>query len=153
VGLYAVQLAASKGAHVIATASAGNSAFVLSLGAKEVVDYNAQPFENVVGDMDAVIDTVGGEVLERSWRVLKPGGILVTVAAMVSPDQAEARGVRAKGASRAPGTVLQKIVPLLLAGKLKPQVGRVFPLAQAAEAQKLSETRHGRGRIILKIAD
>ncbi|MGH2520896.1 MAG: NADP-dependent oxidoreductase [Anaerolineales bacterium] len=153
VGVYVVQLARLKGAHVIATASGGNAEFVRSLGAEQVIDYTTQSFEKTVRDVDAVIDTVGGEVVERSWQVLKPGGILVTVAAMVSPDQAEARGVRGKTTSRAPAAALRQIVPLVESKKLRPVVGRVFPLAQAAEAHKASETGHGRGRIILHIAD
>ena len=100
-----------------------------------------------------MIDTVGGDVVERSWQLLKPGGILVTVAAMISPDQAEARGVRAKSVGGAPSTVLPELAALLETGKLRAQVGRVFPLAQAAEAHTVSETGHGRGRIILTIAE
>lgn len=153
VGLFVVQLARARGAHVIATASAANADFVRSLGAETVIDYIAQAFEDVVRDVDAVIDTVGGEVAERSWPVLKPGGILVTVAAMLSPDEAETRGVRAKTSGRADPAALAEIVALVQAGKLRPTVGPVFPLAQAADAHTLSETGHGRGRILLKIID
>jgi NADPH:quinone reductase-like Zn-dependent oxidoreductase len=153
VGQYVVQLVKDKGAEVVATTSASNAEFVRSLGAAQVIDYNAQSFEDVAGQVDAVIDTVGGEVLERSWQLLKPGGILVTVAAMLSPDVAEARGLRGQTVSRAPGTVLPELARRLSSGQLRAQVGRVFPLAQAAEAHTLVGTRHGRGRVLLAIAD
>ena len=81
VGTFAVQLACWRGARVTGTASAANLDFVRSLGADEVIDYRAERFEDVVRDVDVVFDTVGGETLERSWGVLKPGGRLVTVAA------------------------------------------------------------------------
>src|SRR5215211_6876133 len=79
VGGYAVQLARWKGAKVIGTASANNIEYVRSLGAENVINYNATPFETVLRDMDVVIDTVGGDMPERSWQVLRPGGIFVTV--------------------------------------------------------------------------
>jgi NADPH:quinone reductase-like Zn-dependent oxidoreductase len=155
VGLYVVQLLHRKGAHVIGTASAANADFVRSLGAEEAVDYTARPFEQSVHDVDAVIDTVGGELIERSFHVLRPGGLLVTVAGRVSDEQAQAHGVRAKssGASREAKAPLAHIAALLEAGRLRPVVGQVFRLAEAAKAQQLSETGHGRGRITLHIRD
>ena len=87
-GVFAVQLARWRGATVIGTASAHNAAFVHGLGADEVIDYRAVRFEDIVHGIDVVFDTVGGETLDRSWGVLKPGGRLVTIAASVegSPD-------------------------------------------------------------------
>ena len=96
VGSFALQFAKWKGAYVIATASRNNSEFLKSLGADEVIDYNAQKFEDVVHDADVVIDTVGGDTFDRSWGVLKPGGILVTTVADVQEGATDARGVRAK---------------------------------------------------------
>jgi D-arabinose 1-dehydrogenase-like Zn-dependent alcohol dehydrogenase len=84
-----------RGAHVIGTASASNVDFVRSLGAAVVVDYNAVPFEAVIRDVDLVIDTVGGEVANRSLQVLRQGGTLVTIAARISPETAQARSVHA----------------------------------------------------------
>src|SRR5262245_12229065 len=92
VGTFAVQLARWRGAQVIGTASAANLDFVRSLGAHEVIDYRAERFEDVARDVDVVFDTVGGETLERSWGVLKPGGRLVTIAA--SGEQRRARPCR-----------------------------------------------------------
>jgi NADPH:quinone reductase-like Zn-dependent oxidoreductase len=151
VGVYAVQLARWKGAHVTATASAKNIELVRSLGAENVIDYNATRFENVVHDVDVVIDTVGGDLPDRSFQVLRPGGIFVTVAGRLAEDAGKAQSIRAVGAGRAPNKNLKKITELVETGQLKPVVGEVFPLEQARQAQELSQTGHGRGRIILKI--
>jgi len=151
VGLYAVQLARWKGAHVTATASAHNLDFIRSLGAENVIDYNATRFEDVVKDLDAVIDTVGGDLPERSYKVVRPGGVFVTVAARLSDDAGKAYNIRALSAGRASSDHLKEIVELIEAGQLKPVVGEVFPLSQARKAQDLSQAGHGRGRIILTI--
>ena len=97
VGSFAVQLARWKGAHVIGTASASNLDFVRSLGAEEVIDYQATPFETVVHDLDVVLDTVGGDVQDRSLPVLRPGGLFVTIAGQPPQEEAQKRGVRAAG--------------------------------------------------------
>jgi len=151
VGLYAVQLAHWKGAHVIGVASANNLDFVRSLGAETALDYKAAPFETLVHDLDAVIDTVGGDLAERSFKVLRADGVYVTVAGRLAPDAGKAEGVRAVGAGRAASSNLARITELLDAGKLTAFAGTVFPLAQARQAQELSQTGHGRGRIILKV--
>ncbi|HMD89525.1 MAG TPA: NADP-dependent oxidoreductase [Anaerolineaceae bacterium] len=153
VGLFAVQLARWKGAHVIGTTSAKNVDFVRSLGAEEVIDYQADPFEMSVHDVDAVIDTVGGDVTERSLHVLRPGGIFVTVANMTPEEQAKALGVRVARGSRPGADVLCQITELIESGKIHPVVGPVFSLAEAGKAQVQGETGHGRGRIILHITD
>ena len=153
VGLYAVQLALWKGARVIGTSSARNLEFVRSLGAAEALDYNATPFETVVHEVDVVVDTVGGEIPERSWQVLRPNGVLVTVAARLAPEAGQAHGVRAVSAGRASPEKLRQISELLQAKQLTPVVGRRFTLAEARQAQELAQTGHGRGRIVLHIAD
>jgi NADPH:quinone reductase-like Zn-dependent oxidoreductase len=149
VGLYAVQFARWKGAHVMVTASAANTDFVRSIGAEEVIDYNTAPFESVVRDVDVVVDTVGGDVTERSWQVLRSNGILVTVAGRLTPEAGQAHGVRATSAGRASHDKLKQILELLEAKQLTPAVGRRFTLAEARQAQELCQTGHGRGRIIL----
>ena len=151
VGGYAVQLARWKGAHVIGTASAGNLDFVRSLGAELALDYNAAPFETLVRDMDAVIDTVGGDLIERSLKVLRPDGIFVTVSGRPDPEAAKAQGVRAVGGRRSATENLAQISELIESKKIVTSVGKVFPLRRARQAQELSQTRHGRGRIILQI--
>ena len=151
VGSYAVQLAKWKGAHITGTASADNLDFVRSLGAENMIDYNATRFETVVKELDAVIDTVGGDLLERSLQVIRPGGIYVTVAGRLTEDTGKAQNIRAVSAGRASADNLKQISELIEAKKLKPVVGQVFPLAKARQAHELSQTGHGRGRIILQI--
>lgn len=151
VGLYAVQLAHLKDAHVIATGSARNAEYIRSLGAENVLDYNAAPFETLVSGLDAVIDTVGGDLAARSFKVLRPDGIYVTVAGRLAPDAGQAEGVRAVSASRAAPEFLTQLSALLKSKELIPAVGAVFPLAEARAAQELSATGHGRGRIVLKV--
>ncbi len=153
VGAYAVQLARWKGAHVTGTASAKNLEFVRSLGAETMIDYQVTPFETVVHDMDVVIDTVGGDLPERSWQVLRPGGIFVTIAARLAEDAGKAQNIRAVSAGRAPVENLKQISELIEAKQLKPVTGAVFPLADARKAHELSQTGHGRGRIILQIGN
>lgn len=149
VGSYATQLARWKGAYVIGTASAANADFVRSLGAEMALDYQAAPFGAVVKDVDVVVDTVGGEIIDRSWQVLRPGGILVTVAGRLAREAGEPFGVRGAMARRAGGENLRQITEMLAAKTIVPTIRAVFPLAQARQATELSETHHGRGRIIL----
>ena len=153
VGLFAVQMARAMGARVIATASAGNLDFVRSLGAETVIDYRAAQFESAVHDVDMVLDTIGGEVEDRSWQVLKKGGILVSIVGLPSEEQAATHGVRAAAVRTAfTGEQLRAINALIEDGKVKPEVGPTFRLAEAAKAQTLSQEGHGRGRIVLRIA-
>lgn len=155
VGSLAVQLGRWKGAHVIATTSTRNIDFVRSLGADEVVDYSASRFEDGVHDVDVVLDTVGGDVTERSWRVLRKGGILVSAAGMPQPERAEQYGVRTSGVQAPPAIrpILDQLAALVVDGNLKPLVGERFPLAEVEAAHRASETGHGRGRIILQVSD
>ncbi|MDR3575715.1 MAG: NADP-dependent oxidoreductase [Anaerolineaceae bacterium] len=153
VGLFVVQLAHMKGAHVIGTASARNADFVRSLGADQVIDYQAGPFEKSVHDVDIVIDTVGGEVSQRSLQVLHPGGLFVTIAGMPPEEQAKALGVRVARGTRPGPDVLSEITRLIESEKIRPVVGPAFPLAEAGAAQAQGETGHGRGRILLHISN
>jgi len=152
VGVYAVQLARWKGAHVIGTASAGNSEFVRSIGADTVIDYNVAPFETVIHDVDVVVDTVGGDIPERSWQVLRPNGLLISVATRLSPEAGQAHGVRAMSSGRASPDKLSQISELLESKQITPVVGPIFSLAEARQAHELSQTGHGRGRIVLLTA-
>jgi NADPH:quinone reductase-like Zn-dependent oxidoreductase len=152
VGLFVVQLAVWKGAQVSGTASTANQDFVRSLGA-QALDYSTGPFEQKVHDVDVVIDTVGGEIPQRSLQVLRKGGTLVTVAARFAEDFGKAQSIRATSAGRTAVERLQDITRLIEDGKVKPQVYKVFPLAEARQAHELSQTGHGRGRIVLHIAD
>lgn len=149
VGVFAVQLARWRGATVIGTASPTNAAFVHGLGADEVIDYRAVRFEDIVHGIDVVFDTVGGETLDRSWGVLKPGGRLVTIAASVegSPDP---RTREAFFIVRPDRGQLNEITRLIDAAQLRPVVDCVFPLAQARQAFEHKPTR---GKVVLSVAD
>ncbi|MBA2677509.1 MAG: NADP-dependent oxidoreductase [Ktedonobacteraceae bacterium] len=160
VGNYAVQLAYWKGAHVTGTASSNNLEFVHTLGAETVINYATTPFEQVVHDVDVVVDLIGSETQDRSWPLIKPGGMLVAVGHPSAEDMAVKYGVRTAStvlAQRVPSGfstgLLREISALIESGLLLPQVGTVFSLEEAAQAQALSETGHGRGRIVLHIAD
>jgi NADPH:quinone reductase-like Zn-dependent oxidoreductase len=155
VGSYAVQFGHWKGAHVIGTTSPGNLELARSLGVDEAVDYTAGPVDRVVSDIDVVLDAVGGDTMEQSWELLKPAGILVEVAGMPDEDAARKHGVRTSGVQAPPAIsgILKQIAELIQSGVVRAEVGMVFSLEQAAEAHALSETRHGRGRLVLHIAD
>ncbi len=152
VGAFAVQLARWRGAHVVATASAANLDFVRALGADEAIDYRATRFEDVVCDQDVVFDSVGGETLERSWRVLKPGGKLVTVATQ-SEGTVEQRVRDAFMLVQADGAQLAEIAALIDAGELRVFVAEVFPLNGAREAYARARQGNLRGKIILSVAE
>jgi NADPH:quinone reductase-like Zn-dependent oxidoreductase len=152
VGHYAVQLAKWKHAYVIGTASSANHAFVKDLGADEVIDYQAQPFEEQVRDVDVVFDTLGGEVQDRSWKVLKPGGILVSIVSPPSAEQAASFHVREAFVFMQPRVEqLDQLTQLVESGKLNPAVETVLPLAEARQAHEMSEAGHVRGKIVLRV--
>lgn len=152
VGSYAVQLAKWRGAHVIATASAHNHDYLRGLGADEVLDYRSVRFEEVTGDVDVVFDTIGGDTHERSWQVLKKGGILVSIITLPPAEKAAAHGVRQAFVFIQPdAAVLAELAKLVDAGKLRPCVEAVLPLAVARRAQELSQGGHVRGKIVLKV--
>ena len=123
----AVQLVHAHGAQVITTASASNIAFVRSLGADDVIDYQRTPFEDRAREIDLVFDTVGGDTLRRSWQVLKPGGRLVTIA-VDSESASDERVQRAFFIVEPSGTQLEEVGTLVKAGKLRvewPEMGRL----------------------------
>ena len=152
VGSLAVQLAKGRGAHVIGTASAKNHAFVRALGADEVVDYERERFETVIGPVDVVFDTMGGDIQTRSWKVLKRGGILVSIASPPSAEAAVAHGGRFAFVFTQPNAAqLAEIATLVDAGKLKAIVETVLPLAAAVRGQALSAAGHTRGKIVLQV--
>jgi NADPH:quinone reductase-like Zn-dependent oxidoreductase len=152
VGQFAVQLAKWKGARVIGTCSTGNVDFVKSLGADEVIDYTKTAFEDVVQDVDLVVDAVGGETENRSWAVLKRGGILVSLTQPPSQENAQKHGVAAKFNTKFPTYEnLRTLAQMIADGTLKARIDSVFPLSQADKAHEKSESGHGRGRILLRI--
>ncbi|MGW4675228.1 NADP-dependent oxidoreductase [Streptomyces sp. NPDC004324] len=148
VGSIAVQVAAALGASVTATAGAGTADFVRGLGADRVVDHRGERFEDLVEDMDLVLDTVGGDTQERSWRVLRPGGLLVSVVA--PPDTAREGGRFFVVEPDRAG--LEELARMAGTGTLVPRVERVLPLTRTAEAYEALEKGHRRGKLVLRVA-
>jgi NADPH:quinone reductase-like Zn-dependent oxidoreductase len=154
VGGYAVQLASEAGLHVVATAAAGDRYYVRSLGAETVMEYRTEKFEDSLTGVDVVLDTVGGDTQQRSLRVLKPGGILVSVVSPV-PEAAQKRyGVRAAYFYVDVTTArLNKITERFDSGRLVAHVGTVHPLEEVRIAHEmLGGAPHKRGKIVLSIA-
>jgi NADPH:quinone reductase-like Zn-dependent oxidoreductase len=151
VGSLAVQLARWRGSRVLATVSASNAELVRSLGADEVIDYRTTRFEERLRDIDVVLDTIGGETQERSWQVLRKGGVLVALVSPIPPGVAEQHDVRGvffivSGSRKQ----LDQITGLVNAGKLRPVVSEVLPLARAREAFEHGAARHAPGKIVLQ---
>jgi NADPH:quinone reductase-like Zn-dependent oxidoreductase len=154
VGAYAVQLGSQAGLHVIAIASAANRQYLSQLGAERVVDYKTERFEEWLTGVDVVLDTVGGETPQRSLRVLKRGGILVSVVSAVPEPLAKLYGVRAAYFIVDITTErLDKISELFDTRKLVTAVGSVLPLEEARLAHEmLGGAPHKRGKIVLSVA-
>jgi NADPH:quinone reductase-like Zn-dependent oxidoreductase len=153
VGLFAVQFARWKGAHVLSTTSASNVEFVRALGADHVFDYGQADALGAVRDVDLVFDTVGGAAQASAFSALKRGGALVTVAGMPDEARAQELGVHAtRFSAQTSSELLATFARLISDGEIKTIVGATFPLNDADKAQELSQQGHGRGRIILQIA-
>ncbi len=151
VGHLAVQIAKARGAYVIGTASAGKHELLRELGADEVLDYRTTDFEDAVSDVDIVIDAVGGDYGQRSLKVLKPGGHLVT---LPGPDglPADPQGVHASWVLVEPDLKgLEEIAALADQGLLKPLIDTVLPLEQAAKAHEIGEQGRTTGKIVLTV--
>ena len=154
VGVFAVQLARWAGAHIIVTASARNRDFLRELGANEIIDYTTTRFEDVVHTVDIVLDMVGGDTLERSWTVVKQGGVLVSVASPPSAEQAKAHSVRPVWFIVEPNREqLIQIGALIDAGQIRPIIAAVLPLSQARQAYEQGARGHTRGKIVLRVVD
>jgi NADPH:quinone reductase-like Zn-dependent oxidoreductase len=149
---FAVQLAKHLGATVITTASTSNHPYVRSLGADRVIDYNLEDFVTVVSDCDVVFDTVGGNVRAGSYKVLKPGGRLVWIA----PAPEGFRPPRTDVETLRPNVLrdrahLERMLALLDAGAVRPPTIIRYKLADAAEAHRISESRHLQGKLVLEV--
>ncbi|HEY6308051.1 MAG TPA: NADP-dependent oxidoreductase [Candidatus Angelobacter sp.] len=153
VGSFAVQLAHWRGAFVVGTTAAENAGLARELGADKVIDYRAVRFEDQVRDADVVLDTVGGDTRERSWSVLRRGGVLVTIVGSVPADKAVQHGVRGVDFIVKPSrSGLKEITRLIEAGKLRPIIEATFPLEKAREAFEHGAGGHNRGKIVLRVA-
>jgi NADPH:quinone reductase-like Zn-dependent oxidoreductase len=151
VGAFAVELARVGGARVIGTASARDGEFVLGLGADRVIDYRSMRFEEHVKDVDVVFDTVGGETLERSWAVLRPGGRLVTIAYTAADGSGDKRARDAAFIVKPSGTQLAEISKLAEHGSVHAFVDRVVPLRQSPEIYSGRLPRERPGKVVVAI--
>ncbi len=149
---YAIQLAKHLGARVITTCSAANHDYVASLGADQVIDYNKEDFTRVVKDVDAVFETVGGDVAMRSFEVIRPGGRAAFIGSgPKAPDspRSDVASLRpAVGRSRGH---LERILELHASGAVRLPEIRTFSLSDAAEALRISDGRHFRGKLVLEM--
>jgi len=152
VASFAIQLAKHIGARVISTASATNRDYVVSIGADEVIDYTAQDFTKVVSGCDAVFDTVGGEVTQRSFTVLRPGGRAAFIASGAQAPKSprgDVQSLRPNVARDRPH--LERIVALHAAGAVRPPQVTLFALSEAVAAHKVSQARHLRGKLVFRV--
>ncbi|MFZ1922626.1 MAG: NADP-dependent oxidoreductase [Xanthobacteraceae bacterium] len=149
---FAIQVAKHLGARVITTTSAANRDYVKALGADEVIDYNKDDFTTIVSGCDAVFDTVGGEVAEKSFAVLKPGGRAAFIASGMQapkPNRSDVTALRPPvPRSRA---AMERVAQLISSGAVRPPEIKLYRLDQAAEAHRLSESRHFRGKLVFQV--
>ncbi|MED2754149.1 NADP-dependent oxidoreductase [Bacillus thuringiensis] len=151
VGSLAIQIAKSFGAFVATTASSKNKEFLQSLGADLVIDYKKDKFEELVSDFDIVLDTIGGKVQEKSFRIIKPGGVLVSI---VHEPLQKVEGIKSGFLWLKPnGKQLEELSALIVNGKIKPIISKVVPFNEAGvrEAHILSEGQHVRGKIVVTV--
>jgi NADPH:quinone reductase-like Zn-dependent oxidoreductase len=176
VGTFAIQLAKHLGATVTTTTSTANVALVKSLGADVVIDYKTQDFEDVLRDYDVVLNSQDAKTLEKSLRVLKAGGKLISISGPPDPEFAKeigapafvrlvmrllSAGTRRKARSRgvgysflfmkANGSQLREITRLFDAGAVKPVIDRVFPFEQTNEALAYVESGRAKGKVVIKV--
>ena len=152
VASFAIQFAKHLGARVITTTSAANRDYVRSLGADQVIDYNAEDFTKVVKDCDAVFDTVGDGVALKSFAVLRPGGraaFIASGAEAPKPDRPDVTALRPPvPRSR---KAMERVAGLIVSGAVRPPEVKLYRLSQAAEAHALSQSRHFRGKLVFQV--
>lgn len=154
VGSFVVQLAAALDARVVATAGAADASYVQGLGAERVIDYRRERFEDELQDVDVVFDTIGADNEGRSWQVLRPGGVLVSIVAPPDAGVAEQHGVRGVFFVVEPDPDgLAALSSFIDAGRIRPQIDRVVPLERTPEAYTALEKEHRRGKIVLHVSD
>jgi NADPH:quinone reductase-like Zn-dependent oxidoreductase len=152
IGTMAIQLAKHLGAYVATTAIDKDMAYVKELGADEVIDYKKQSFEDLIHDFDAVYDTVGGETYTRSYKVLKKGGIIVSMLEQPNSELMRRHGVKAIGQfTQANSERLTKLTELVEKGHIKVYVDKTFPLEKTREALDYQQQGKARGKVVIKI--
>ena len=152
VGHFAIQIAKAKGAWVATTCSAKDKEFVRSLGADQAIDYKAEAFDEILKDIDLVFDLVAGETQEKSFKVLRHGGALIST--LQEPDKAKAlaKGAKIARYMATPNAAqLAEIGRLIEAGKIRPVIAATYPLADAARAEAALEEGHVQGKIVLTV--
>ncbi|MFT3822358.1 MAG: NADP-dependent oxidoreductase [Chitinophagaceae bacterium] len=155
VGHFAVQIAKQLGAYVIGTSSAVNKDFVLSLGADEHIDYNAQKFEELIQDADIVLDAFGGEHAVRSLAATKPGGTVISLPSATSAQIAEQaaavgkRGVHFRVSSN--GADMEQLAALLLKGSIHAHVSHLFEWSDMAKAHQQVESGRTVGKVVVAV--
>jgi len=154
VGSFAIPIAKSRGAKVIATASTAHQDLLKQLRVDQAIDYTTTKFEDIVKDVDVVLNCVRADALSRSYGVVKKGGIIVSITD--EPDQTECgkHGIRGTRLGAHPDAkVLEELTKLIEARKMTPIVSQTFPLADASKAHQQIETHHTLGKIVLKVAE
>lgn len=152
IGSIAIQIAKAKGAYVATTISADDTEFVKSLGADEVVDFKSESFEEKLTGFDAVFDTVGGETQGKSFKVLKKGGIIVSMVGQPDLELAKSKDINAIGQmSDITPERLSRLTELVESQKVKPQIDKIFSLDEAREAFEHLEKGHPRGKVVFKV--
>lgn len=154
IGHIVIQLAKHLGGYVATTVSSKDMEFAKNLGADEVIDYKNQKFEERLHDFDAVFDTAGGETTDKSFKVLKKGGIIVSMLGQPNLELAKEYGITAIGQmTNTNAKHLLRLAQLVERGKIKPQIAKVFPLEQTREAFEYLEKSHPRGKVVVGIRD
>lgn len=152
IGHVAIQIAKALGAYVATTVSGDDVEFVKQIGADEVINYESENFEEKLSNFGAVFDTVGGEVTDKSFEVLKKGGVLVSMAGAPSEELAKKYGVRSIGQNTQGNRErLERLAQLVDNGKIKVHIDKVFNLDEVKEAFNHQEKGHSRGKVVLKI--
>jgi NADPH:quinone reductase-like Zn-dependent oxidoreductase len=153
-GHFAIQIAKARGAKVIATASTANQDMLRQLDVDQPIDYTRTKFQDVVKDVDVVLNCVRADTLPAPYGVVKKGGVIVSITGNPDPVECEKRAIRCSGLMAHPdANVLDELTKLIEANKITPIVSQTFPLADAAQAHQQIETRHTRGKIVLRVAE
>lgn len=152
IGSIAIQLAKSKGAFVATTVRAEDENFVRKLGADQVIDYRNKAFEDVLTDFDAVLDNAGGDATDKSFRVVKKGGVLVSMRGAPNPELAKKYGINAVGQYTNVDTPhLRRLADLVQAGKVKTLIDRTFSLSEIRNAFEYFEKNRHKGKVVLRV--
>jgi alcohol dehydrogenase len=154
IGSQAIQIAKALGAYVATTVSATDIDYVKELGADKAIDYKSEDFSIVLTDFDAVYDMVGGETNEKSYKVLKPGGVFVSMVAPPNEEQVNLKNINYTYQQSKPTPErLEAIKKLVEDNKLKVHVDKIFSLEEASEALEYLKTGHPRGKVVIKVKD